>query len=652
MRYLKVKLAITTTLIVIAAITISSTPQTRAQSEKQLTTDEKNLLDVAARRAGGGRLQLLNSTTVELPITGRRIKIGKVLNQDDGRVLNAAIDEQSKEIDFSVLKDAEQRAYRARYGKLEPRLHEKTENLRANQRADQRVKVAFWLNSAEDLDALDPRDGRMDMSTEEVETLLAQRAAQVKNVTSRSTEGLARALERAGHAVQRRSEGAPMVFATLPAGLVRQYAERADVQLIYLAEDNQYQDQMNVAGPSIKADALWSLGITGAGSNIAIVEDSRVDFNNSCLPNNLGTRVPNHPDVDDHATATAGMAAGTHNNFRGIASGAGIYSANSTTYVHDSEISAAIDAGAANAHVINNSWGLGCGNPGVLHLHARHADYIVRYIWDTVTASAGNNGLCTNLEYVTGVATGYNTIAVGNYDDRETVSALDNVMNPSSSFKDPVSTVGDREKPEVAAPGTAIRSMVMSPNGNCATADVGSGTSYSAPIVAGLAAQLMQVRPSLKVLPETTKALIMAGAIDNVEGSPRLSEKDGAGGVNALASYVSTVSDRHRWFVVTPSSFDSLGFMNINMGWVNAGQRVKVALVWDSNPSFDYSTDPLQADLDLNVIGPANVEWSSSWDNSYEVVDFVAGASGNHTIRVKNFRFNGTHEFVGVAWSL
>ena len=74
MRYLKVKLAITTTLIVIAAITISSTPQTRAQSEKQLTADEKNLLDVAARQAGGGRLQLLNSTTVELPMTGRRLK--------------------------------------------------------------------------------------------------------------------------------------------------------------------------------------------------------------------------------------------------------------------------------------------------------------------------------------------------------------------------------------------------------------------------------------------------------------------------------------------------------------------------------------------------------------------------------------------------
>lgn len=33
----------------------------------------------------------------------------------------------------------------------------------------------------------------------------------------------------------------------------------------------------------------------------------------------------------------------------------------------------------------------------------------------------------------------------------------------------------------------------------------------------------------------------------------------------------------------------------------------------------------LQADLDLNVIG---------------VVDFMAAASGNHTIGVRNFRFN------------
>jgi hypothetical protein len=59
-------------------------------------------------------------------------------------------------------------------------------------------------------------------------------------------------------------------------------------------------------------------------------------FNDSCLSaNNLGTRVPNDPNVDDHATACAGIAASTHNNFSGIAPGAGTYSANMGQRIDD-----------------------------------------------------------------------------------------------------------------------------------------------------------------------------------------------------------------------------------------------------------------------------------------------------------------------------
>ena len=82
-------------------------------------------------------------------------------------------------------------------------------------RGDQKIKVAFWLNT-EDLGAQDPRDGRTDLSREEVDALLARRMDQVKAATSRATEGLTRALERAGHAVDRRAEGAPVVFAHYP----------------------------------------------------------------------------------------------------------------------------------------------------------------------------------------------------------------------------------------------------------------------------------------------------------------------------------------------------------------------------------------------------------------------------------------------------
>jgi hypothetical protein len=651
MRYMKVKFFITSVLILIVGIVLTSLPRVSAQKENRLSAEDQKLLELAAKRRGldASRLQLLKNTTVELPLTGRHVETAKVLNTTNGQVFPVSIDEQGQEVEFSTLKADEQRAYRARYGKLDPKLHKKVQDVRG----DQKIKVAFWLNT-EDLEAQDPRDGRTDLSREEVDALLARRMDQVKAATARATEGLTRALERAGHVVDRRSEGAPTVFTTLPAGLVKQFSERADVQAAYLAQDEEYKDHMNVAGPSIKADKLWDLGITGTGARIAIVEDSRVDFNNSCLSaNNLGTRVPNDPNVDDHATACAGIAASTHNKFRGIAPGAGIYSSNIQNYADFGKISAAMDAAWQNADVSNYSWGLdSCGYDGSVNVWGRHADYIVRYIWDTVTASAGNLGFCTSKGYVNSVGSGFNTIAVGNYDDSGTVSSTDNVMWPTSSWEDPLSLHGDREKPEVAAPGANIKTTVMSPNFACDMAEIGSGTSFSAPAVAGLAADLIQVNSSLRIFPESLKALILAGATDNIEGAAGLSEKDGAGGVNALTSYTSTINNRYRWFDVVPSSFDANRDLTIDMGWVNAGQRVKIALVWDSTPTSDYLTDPLKADLDLYVFGPNQFQGSASFDNSYEVVDFTATQSGNFQIKVKNFRFDGFNEYVGVAWSL
>ena len=652
MRYMKVKIFVITVLILIAAAVFTSLPHVGAQRERRLPEQEQKLLEVAAKRKGSNasRLQVLRSTTVELPLTGRRVHTAKVLDVDNGQTLPASIDERGQEVEFSTLKAEEQRAYRARYGKLHPKLHNKLEAVRG----DQKIKVAFWLNTSEDLEAQDPRDGRTDLTREEVDELLARRMDQVKAATSRATEGLTRALERAGHVVDGRGEGAPMVFTTLPAGLVKQFSERSDVEVAYLAQDEEYQDHMNVAGPSMKADTLWNLGITGTGARIAIIEDGRVDFGNSCLSaNNLGTRVPEDPEIAEHTTAVAGIAASTHNNFRGIAPGAGIYSSNIVSYINASNIAAAMDAGSTNADVSNNSWGLNqCNTDGSVNVWGRHADYIVRYKWDTVTASAGNMGSCNSEGYVNSVASGFNTIAVGNYDDLGTVESSDNVMWPTSSWRDPISLHNDREKPEVAAPGSNITTTLPSPDLSCNNGEAGSGTSFAAPAVAGLAADLMQVKYSLKVFPESVKALILAGATDNVEGAARLSEKDGAGGVNAWTSYLSTVNNRYYWNNVDATDFDDNGYYTVQMGWVNAGQRVKVALVWNSTPTKDYTTDPLKADLDLSVIGPTQTLYSASWDNSYEVVDFTATASGNFQIKVRNYRFDGFNEFFAVAWSL
>lgn len=75
---------------------------------------------------------------------------------------------------------------------------------------------------------------------------------------------------------------------------------------------------------------------------------------------------------------------------------------------------------------------------------------------------------------------------------------------------------------------------------------------------------------------------------------------------------------------------------------VTAGERVRIALTWDSHTSgsmFD-KTDTLTADLDLSVSYPGGSKSSLSFDNSYEFVSFTAPQSGTVTIRVTQPRFD------------
>ena len=87
------------------------------------------------------------------------------------------------------------------------------------------------------------------------------------------------------------------------------------------------------------------------------------------------------------------------------------------------------------------------------------------------------------------------------------------------------------------------------------------------------------------------------------------------------------------------------------------GQTVRVVIAWDSNANAPSggtapTTDVLNADLDLVVTGPAGA-WmggSASWENSYEIVEFTAPSSGTYTAQVNAYRFDGSSEYLGVAW--
>lgn len=89
----------------------------------------------------------------------------------------------------------------------------------------------------------------------------------------------------------------------------------------------------------------------------------------------------------------------------------------------------------------------------------------------------------------------------------------------------------------------------------------------------------------------------------------------------------------------------------------NKGDLVRVAISWWSNadtPANNYSFDRLDTDLHLGVLDPdgqwAPGAWSASWDNNYELVEFVAPETGTYRIAVYKERADEPSNYLGIAF--
>jgi len=82
-----------------------------------------------------------------------------------------------------------------------------------------------------------------------------------------------------------------------------------------------------------------------------------------------------------------------------------------------------------------------------------------------------------------------------------------------------------------------------------------------------------------------------------------------------------------------------------------------VAIAWWAHadtPGNDYSFDRLDTDLDLRIKDPNNQYISGvnslSWDNNYEIVEFVAPQTGVYKIAVRKVRSDEPSNYVGIAF--
>lgn len=622
-------------------------------------------------------LEIVADHRSDYPALGRQFQVVTVLDtRPQGQVYKLLVDLRDGRVeeDVSALLAAEARAHESRYGKLGPALYERLRGLKD----DDTLPVAIWMAASPGKSlaeqqtaafailaarypqaraAMEHGGKPMDVSDPELRrrieadytTLMAAQAE--SRLSSLVTE-----LKQRGFAITTYA-GMPSFTAVLPKRVILELARRSDVSAIYLTEA-EVQLELDSAVPTTLAPIVWSRGITGSGVTIAILENGNIDPNNSFLHHAAISRTAS-VGIVDHTTRVASDAASFHDTYRGMAYGATVLSAGHEAAQADfvTGLQWAFNQGA---RIVNVSEGYEADNN--VNWLDRAVDYWARNNFITIVKSAGNTG-----GSITTPGKAWNVITVGAADDNNNADWADDRMWSDSAYVNPISPHNDREKPEVVAVGANVTAVGVND-----VPQTRSGTSHAAPQVAGLVALLIHRNAALSSWPEATKAIIMASATHNITGPTIIVRnqgdlRDGAGAINAALA--DTVAQTRNFSDVDPCTVScwwglSISNSNFPVGtdlerrfYAERGNLIRVAIAWWAHadtPGNNYSFDRLDTDLDLRIKNPTNQYIpnvsSLSWDNNYEMVEFVATQTGEYKIVVRKARADEPSNYLGIAF--
>jgi serine protease AprX len=256
------------------------------------------------------------------------------------------------------------------------------------------------------------------------------------------------------------------------------------------------------------------------------IDATRADFGNRVLGQvNLATLAPNSPgDGYGHGTFVAGVAAGAAAGYAGVAPAANLFS---VKVINDQGAATVADVVAACDWILQNkatynirvaNFSLHSGNRGSVLFDP--LDQAVEKLWlngVVVVAAAGNyavNGAESGVQFAPG--NDPFVITVGAADIMDTVTKTDDVAAPWSAW----GYTGDGfSKPDLSAPGRYVISAVPTsaylatsrPDHVAAPGYMQlSGTSFTAPQVAGAAALILAAHPTWT--PDQVKGALMVSA--------------------------------------------------------------------------------------------------------------------------------------------
>ncbi|MBQ7048886.1 MAG: S8 family serine peptidase, partial [Clostridia bacterium] len=223
-------------------------------------------------------------------------------------------------------------------------------------------------------------------------------------------------------------------------------------------------------------------------------------------------------------------------------------------------------------------------------------------------------------------------------------------------------------KPDISAPGCNICYITKA---GAVTAK--NGTSFSAPIVTGIVAQMMEANPNLMLLGETNKikSMLLTGAdyhkinpdrdnsvydycIDDGNVGNYLREVSGAGMVNAVkAVNIAKGINSNTLSSVVYSNTDDL---NVDLGTLQAGEKVRVVMcfskIYPANVLPASST--LRNNLDLKLYKGStslNIKAESLYNN-VEIIEYFVplGGGGGYSCNVDILSLYSSPVNVFVTW--
>jgi serine protease AprX len=444
------------------------------------------------------------------------------------------------------------------------------------------------------------------------------------------------------------SKYAPLILVNLAQKEIEGINETDGVQDLELFVNAAKEAETAFSIPNITANYTRdTLNLKGAGVKVGIMESGYPDKTNPQLSGRSITFDVSDSEaasrLSSHATIVTSIIAG---NSEGIAPNASVYVAAALSRLEDyQKIEWLLDQGVV---VINYSAGYSDCR-GTYSDMAKWVDHLENQHDVLFIKSAGNTGLST---LISDPGMAYNAIVVGSMYDHDSQSEPywnDDTLSTFSCYGE----VTGGYKPDLTAPGQGI---------NVAGYTNYNGTSFAAPHVTGVLAQILSYRYNLAVEHATLKGLCIAGtthktSVDYGEYlmSPDYSNKEGAGVIDAKGIFTCVSGGAYTHQQLTQARFPYQRSLNVS----TTSRPVRVSLTWMKQYTLSAASYPdatvterLLSDLDLEVYDPnGNMVGSSiSAANNVELVEFNPTVTGTYQLRVVGYAIQNDSEWISLAW--